>query len=178
MKYIKLHLEAFLQSYGTENAGWYEYRDTSLIPTKSALVGLIACAKGLRKEDEGYTKLNDFEFKCDTSNSINQTTLIDFQVIRPNKFKNKELYFLNPLGGKKEEQFTIEKHYLCNASFDIYVGSESPQELTKIYNSLRYPKWAYYLGRACCTPSQPIITRELEILDRTDLPSNNIISLN
>ena len=46
-KLLMLRLEGVLQSWG-ESSKW-DYRDSALMPTKSGIVGLIACAMGLER---------------------------------------------------------------------------------------------------------------------------------
>ena len=47
MKIMLLRLEGVLQSWG-ERSRW-DHRDTSDMPTKSALIGLLGCAMGYFK---------------------------------------------------------------------------------------------------------------------------------
>lgn len=44
---LLLRLEAPLQSYG-ERAKW-DFRDSAYFPTKSGVIGIIACAMGLKR---------------------------------------------------------------------------------------------------------------------------------
>jgi CRISPR-associated protein Cas5/CasD subtype I-E len=175
MNYLPLHLEAFLQSYGTAASAWAEYRDTALIPTRSMLIGLIACAMGLRETDEGYKDLEKLKFYCKVNNSESMDFLIDFQVVRPykSKYSNKN-GFLNAEGGRKA-QFLLEKHYLCDSSFEIYVGNAVDEYLKFVYESIKHPVWAYYLGRACCTPSKPLIEKEFFLINENSLNVKELV---
>ena len=44
---ILLQLEGALQSWGEHSR--FDYRDSAALPTKSAIVGMIGCAMGLRR---------------------------------------------------------------------------------------------------------------------------------
>ena len=50
-----LRLEGALQSWG-ENAKW-DFRDSSSMPTKSGIVGLLGCAMGLERNSEVLAEL-------------------------------------------------------------------------------------------------------------------------
>ena len=52
-----LRLEGALQSWG-ENSKW-DARDTAALPTKSGIVGLLACALGWERGDARIAELYD-----------------------------------------------------------------------------------------------------------------------
>ena len=54
---LLLRLEGPLQSWG-ERARW-DFRDTAPFPTKSAVVGILACAMGLQRESAEIVDMND-----------------------------------------------------------------------------------------------------------------------
>ena len=56
MKLLFLRLEGVMQSWG-EHSKWDE-RDSALMPTKSGVIGLIACALGYRRGDPRIVDLS------------------------------------------------------------------------------------------------------------------------
>ncbi len=54
---LALRLEGVLQSWG-DHAKW-ETRDSADFPSKSGVVGLLACAMGLERDNPGITTLSD-----------------------------------------------------------------------------------------------------------------------
>ena len=54
-KILLIRLEGPLQSWG-ERSKW-DYRDTADFPTKSGVIGMIACAMGLERTDAQLGKL-------------------------------------------------------------------------------------------------------------------------
>ncbi|MDW7657821.1 MAG: type I-E CRISPR-associated protein Cas5/CasD [Bacillota bacterium] len=54
---LLLRLEGPLQSWG-ERAHW-DYRDSSLFPTKSGIIGMLSCALGYRRDDERLSRICD-----------------------------------------------------------------------------------------------------------------------
>ena len=53
-----LRLEGVLQSWG-EHAKWSRYLDTSAIPSKSGVIGLLACAMGIERDSPLITQLSE-----------------------------------------------------------------------------------------------------------------------
>lgn len=170
MYYLKLTLEGVLQSYGNEENAWRTRRDTQCYPTKSSVIGIIGCSLGLRKEDDDYQKLNNLTYLY--KENRRPRILDDYQMVRP-KERGKSFEdsrFWSASGGHNGVQLPTNKEYLMDASFSVYVGSEDLQTLRKIHKALRDPAWVYYLGRACCTPSQPIVEKEFVLIEKLEEP--------
>ena len=65
MATLLLRLAAPLQSWGSDSK--FETRKTDREPTKSGVVGLLAAALGLRRDDtEGLARLNGLRFAVET----------------------------------------------------------------------------------------------------------------
>jgi CRISPR system Cascade subunit CasD len=141
-------LEGPLQSWG-EHAKWDD-RDTANFPTKSGVVGLIACAMGLERREPEIGALSDrltMAARADRRGEL----LIDFQTIQSEHLRNAE-------GKRRNGSGTIISHrgYLQDASFLIGLASDQGT-LEAIQKALAQPKWAVYLGRKSCVPSVPIL---------------------
>lgn len=79
MKIMLLRLEGILQSWG-ERSRW-DHRDTSDMPTKSALIGLLGCAMGIPRGDPWLNetaRLLQTAVRADRAGSI-MTTFILFK---------------------------------------------------------------------------------------------------
>lgn len=144
MKFLMLRLESNIQSWG-ERSYWDE-RDTSDMPTKSGVIGLIACCMGLERDDKRIQYLYDettMSVRIDDRGRI----LRDFQTIEDTvKVTGK----LNP------NKVVSPRYYLVDASFLAAIGSVNENLLNEISNAVKNPKWIPYLGRKCCVPSVPI----------------------
>ena len=154
--YMRLKLRGVLQSYGGPESSWVARRDTGPMPTREAMAGLLACALGVRKGEPAYDRLLSLDYlstRCSTAQRRE-----DYQIIAPREpgKSTKDSVFRTAKSGSAE-QLPIIKVYLENAAFDVLVGSESLDELSALHYALRHPVWAYYLGRACCTPSSEIV---------------------
>lgn len=143
MKVITIRLAAPLQSYG--NVATFNHRTTSLHPTKSAVIGIIAAALGYRREDDRILELNQLEFAV----RIDQpgTVMEDFQTVKWNKNKGSKLTY---------------RDYIQDAVFLVAFGSDDNELMDKIFSALRRPKFALFLGRRSNPPAGVL---EIEMFD-------------
>ncbi|MDR1615602.1 MAG: type I-E CRISPR-associated protein Cas5/CasD [Syntrophomonadaceae bacterium] len=132
MNTLLIRLAAPLQSWGA--ASKFTKRSTMREPTKSGVVGLCACAMGMRRtDDDGIKKIAALEFGV----RIDQqgTLLRDFHTARNEK-----------------QAFISERYYLADAVF--LAGLSGDNELLKTIDAaLKAPKFPVYLGRRSCPPS-------------------------
>lgn len=149
---LLLRLEGALQSWG-ERAKWNQ-RDSAFIPTKSGVIGLIACALGLSREDDRIISLSRnlcFAVRADRAGHI----LDDFHTVRG---------IIGTAEGKwrglKGEETTIvtNRQYLQDASFLVALNGEQVT-LEACAAALRDPHWQVFLGRKSCVPSRPIFEK-------------------
>ncbi|MGF0103836.1 type I-E CRISPR-associated protein Cas5/CasD [Ligilactobacillus ruminis] len=143
MKVITIRLAAPLQSYG--NVATFNHRTTSLHPTKSAIIGIIAAALGYRREDNNILKLNQLKFAV----RVDQpgTVMEDFQTVEWNKSKGSKLTY---------------REYIQDAVFLVAFGSDDDELMDNIFNALRRPKFALFLGRRSNPPAGVL---EIEMFD-------------
>lgn len=179
--FLKLTLAGVLQSYGTDNTKWAEFHDTELLPTQSAIIGLIACALGIHKNDTLYSEINRCNYYCIPAQNVQK--LYDFQIVAPREYKKnrEDSAFWKTNGSHSGEQLPIYKAYInsidraSNIEFTVFVGSDNKFLLQTIYNAFQNPKWAYYLGRACCTPSKPIIQNSFELFSEEEIYTKDVV---
>ena len=129
-----LRLEGPLQSWG-ERARW-SVRDSAPEPTKSGVVGLLACTLGLKQDDELRTLSKRLRMgaRCDQPG----TPLKDYQTIR------------GPWGTQLSDRF-----YLCDAAFLVAVQSEDAALIEQLAKAVQNPVWPIFLGRKSCPPTRP-----------------------
>lgn len=152
-----LRLEAPLQSWG-ERSRW-SIRDTAPVPTKSGIIGLIACALGYRDDDE--------------IRSLSQKTRLGIRVDNPGI----QIVDYHTIGGGYDHPTLLtaqgkpkkssgaphteisERAYLCDASFlaalQLRDNTDAPL-ITQMAEALQNPVWPIFLGRKACTPSRPV----------------------
>lgn len=146
---LLLRLEAPLQSYG-ERAKW-DFRDTAYFPTKSGVIGILACALGLKRGSPEIVSLTErlvVSVRADNPGSISR----DFQtvsgIIRTAEGGQR---------GNKGELSTItsERQYLEDASFLVAICADY-STLERCRDALLSPVWPPYLGRKSCVPTRPV----------------------
>ena len=158
-KKLKLVCSAMLQSWRIRSLGPSQ-RYTELAPTKSGIIGMIACALGYERDDKRIaTLVNSTELYLDVKNSgsilesttINSIdTLIDYQTVM-----DKEKGMPTANGGRLYSATLIDKEYLVGRRFVLYLISDE-ETLNKIQAALKAPVWQYYLGSKCCIPTEPV----------------------
>ncbi len=129
-----LWLEGPLQSWG-ERARWSR-RDSATEPTKSGVVGLLACASGLDQDDEirGLSQRLHVGVRCDRPGLL----LKDYQTIQ------------GPWGTQLSDRY-----YLFDATFLIAVQSNDTALIEQLANGVQNPIWPIFLGRKSCPLCRP-----------------------
>ena len=140
MATLLLRLAAPLQSWGSDSK--FETRKTDREPTKSGVVGLLAAALGLRRDDtEGLARLNGLRFavRADQEGSL----LVDFHTAK-----------------SRDTSYVTYRHYLQDAVFLAGLESEDEALLRELEAALRHPVYPLYLGRRSCPPTLPLCRDE------------------
>ncbi|MBN1977397.1 MAG: type I-E CRISPR-associated protein Cas5/CasD [Anaerolineae bacterium] len=137
-----LRLEGPLQSWG-ERARW-DVRDTAPEPTKSGIVGLLACALGLSADEDLRTLSQSIRVgvRCDRPGAL----LTDYHTI-----------IGGVMGGDgkiKPGTVISRRAYLCDASFLVAIQA-TPETIGRLAQAIQAPTWAIYLGRKSCPPACP-----------------------
>ncbi len=153
MQTLFLRLEGPLQAWGLR-ARWGE-RDTALAPTKSGVIGLLGCALGLRRTDDGLRVLSDklqMGVRIDRPGAL----LHDYHTTGGAKATDgKPEGILSADGKHKRETDVSNRFYLADASFLVTLqGSESI--IASAAAALQSPVWPIFLGRKSCPPAVPV----------------------
>lgn len=175
MKFLKLHLSGVLQYYASQNSATIRgnYR-TELYPTRDAIIGLVGSALGIPRNDNQLKQLqNELTIKYQDLSKF-PSVLTDFQTIKPlksqNRFMNRQKpvnKFITAGGGTNSENILKKVQYLQDAEFNVFIGGQ--EELLKnIYDAIKNPVYALYLGKRSCIPNKPLVT-EFKLIDEGDL---------
>ena len=156
---IRLCLSGMMQGYSESR--FIFKRETKSVPTQRAVIGMIAAAEGILRDD--VEALENLKNKLIESTGTISTKLTDFQTVRPvenSKLSKlagvcKEKPFLTASGSHKEALPLFEKEYITNGNFTVYVAGEE-NEIMKAAEALQRPVFPVYLGRKCCPPAQPV----------------------
>jgi len=149
-----IRLEGPMQSWG-ERARW-SVRDSATEPTKSGLVGLLACALGW-SEDADLQNLSRsirMGVRCDKQGVL----LTDYHTIVGGVLSAEGKIKLNPNTHKPESVVSL-RTYLHDASFLVVIQAETTL-IEKLTKALQNPVWPVYLGRKSCPPTTPVYAGE------------------
>ncbi len=152
-KTLFLRLEGPLQSWGER--GRWSVRDSAPEPTKSGVVGLLACALGWATDDELRA----------LSESLQMGVRVDKPGVRLTDYHTIGGGYATPAlltaegkpkwssGGPHTE--LSNRDYLADASFLVALQGE-PALIDQLAAALADPVWVVFLGRKSCPPARPV----------------------
>lgn len=144
---MMLRLEGLLQSWG-ESSVW-DNRETASFPTKSGIVGLLACAMGLERGNAEIQELDrvlSIGIRADRSGVVTS----DFHTVQGMP------RILNAAGKPRTGNTIVStRWYLQDACFLVVLDAPEAWR-QRITAALENPKWCLYLGRKSCVPSRPV----------------------
>ena len=138
MATLLLRLAAPLQAWGVDSK--FETRKTNREPTKSGVIGLLAAALGLRRdESEGLARLTGLRFGVRVERE--GQLLVDYHTAKTQDEKT---------------SYVTYRHYLQDAVFLAGLESEDAALLQQLQDALQHPAFPLYLGRRSCPPALPL----------------------
>jgi len=137
MSTLLLRLAAPLQSWG--DSAKFEVRGTGREPTKSGVVGLLAAALGISREDaDALRPLKELRFGIRAERE--GTLLRDFHTAKNAK-----------------TAYVMYRDYLSDAVFLAGMESSDEAYLQTLLYALRHPVYPLYLGRRSCPVTLPLV---------------------
>lgn len=177
---LLLRLEGPLQSWGVRSR--WSRRDTGPEPTKSAIIGLLGCAAGIRRPDwrssaepdrtlEEWDRTLRFGVRIDRPGTIET----DYHTVRGRHWqadgKNQKTAS-SPSGAKPDKAEKEPPHteitwrdYIHDGAFLVALTSDDHDLLKRLNAHLRQPHWPLYLGRKSCVPSRPVLDQLTDEFD-------------
>lgn len=163
-KYLVFRLHGPMASWGDVAVG--TYRPTFDHPSKSAVMGLLAAAIGIRREEDvelrKLAESYNFAVRVDASG----TMLRDYhtsQVPSSGKGKNVKHFATrkDELAVSKKDLKTIlsKRDYYCDAVYTVCLWDkveEVPYSLETLAKKLKEPEFVLYLGRKSCPLAMPV----------------------
>ncbi len=144
-----------------------EQRPSASHPSKSAILGLLAAAKGIRRDEEplhramaaGY----GFGVRVDAPGEL----LRDYHTAQVPPAKGKAKFFTRRDELRNAELNTIlsSRDYRVDGRYTVAVwvqGSEPPFTLQTLSEALQAPRLTPYLGRKSCPPAVPMCPQIVE----------------
>ncbi len=148
-----LRLEGPMQSWGER--GRWSIRDTAPYPTKSGVVGLLACALGYN-QDEPIRQLSE---QIEIGVRVDQPGVMmnDYHTVGGG-YDSPQLLTAEgkpkKSSGKPHTEIT-ERAYLHDASFRAAIRADA-NTIKQLADAVQNPYWVVYLGRKACPPSRPL----------------------
>lgn len=160
MKYLVFRLYGPLASWGEIAVG--ESRHSAVYPGKSALLGLLAAALGIRRDEEELqaSLAKGYQFAVKVLRT--GTLLRDYHTTQVPDSVGKVIYRTrrDELVRGKARLGTIlsSREYRCDALVlvAVRVMNEAPYSLDEICEALLKPKYHLYLGRKSCPLAAPL----------------------
>ena len=164
-KYLVFRLYGPMASWGDVAVG--TYRPTFDHPSKSAVMGLLAAAIGIRRDDDDekvrmLAKSYNFAVRVDASG----TMLRDYhtsQVPSSGSGRNKKYFATrkDELAASQKDMNTIlsTRDYYCDAVYSVCLWGKSdevPYSLENMAQKLKEPEFVLYLGRKSCPLAMPV----------------------
>lgn len=163
---LGLRLFGPLASWGEVAVG--EVRASASRPTRSALLGLVAAALGIdRQDDETHERLRDGLYFATRSDRPG-LALIDYHTINWRKPRRKEriLTRADELRVHRTELGTIQsaRHYRCDALTTVLITASRRSDITleRLGDALEKPAFPLFLGRKACVLALPLSPRILD----------------
>lgn len=144
MPTLLLRLVGPMQSWGTTSR--FDQRDTGREPSKSGVVGLLAAAMGIDREN--WTDLEPLlHLAMGVRHDRAGIPRRDYQTAQN---------IISADGSKIHETAVTTRDYLADAVFLVGVAAADDALLGRLHAALRDPVWPLALGRKSYVPSEPI----------------------
>jgi CRISPR system Cascade subunit CasD len=163
---VLLRLEGPLQAWGDPSK--FVIRRTMEAPTKSGIIGLICCAKGLSRKEARHELPDLNRLAMGVRIDRPGTRWWDYHTVGAHVgLLTADGKIKRTASTKQIETLVSRREYLCDASF-LAVLQGDPEIIGRVQIALENPRWPVYLGRKSCPPSRPVFAG---VSTNEDLPS-------
>ena len=157
--YLVLKLNGVMQSWGGHT--FEDLRHTEIMPTRSAILGLLAACLGIDRTDQNSQKALGQSIKMAIradQRHIKTQCITDFHTVENAR---------NVEGKKRPFPITSNREYLCDAIFTVILEQQpkSQYPLKTIKKALQDPIYTPFLGRRACPINRPLYEAELSALN-------------
>jgi len=156
--YMLFRLYGPLAAWGDIAVG--EYRPSFAHPSKSAIIGLLSAAFGIRRDEEGRLKALgescSFAVRVDSMGVL----LRDYHTTQVPSAKKGVIHYTRRSELATDDLNTIlsSRDYRCDAAYTvaITVADNSPYTVQQLATALKKPVFTLYLGRKSCPLALPL----------------------
>lgn len=140
---LALCFDAPMQSWGVDSR--FVVRDTATEPTKSGVVGLLAAALGVQRDDE--TAIAELA-RLRMGVRVDREGIIERDYHTTQNVPTTE--------GRGHRTVVSNRYYLADALFLVVLEGD-PTLLTKLHEAVERPRWPLFFGRKAFVPARPLI---------------------
>lgn len=162
-EYLLFQLYGPLQSWGDVAVG--EIRPDVRAPTKSAVLGLLAAALGVRRDEEERHAQMANAYGLAVRHDVKGIPLRDYHTVQTASARKGRVYRCRAdlLGGMLEtgeglNTIVTYRDYTADACFSVCIWTredDPPYPLSELAEALRQPRFTPYLGRKSCPLGLP-----------------------
>lgn len=138
MAVLLLRLAAPLQAWGSSSK--FIVRSTEREPTKSGVIGMVAAALGIQRNDDAKKLAPLAQLRFGVRADKEGILLKDFHMVHGYKIAD-----------------VTERYYLSDAVFLAVLECDDKKLLEEIAAALQKPVYPLYLGRKSCPPTLPVV---------------------
>lgn len=142
-----------MQSWGYRSR--FEDRDTGLEPTRSGVLGLLASASGIPRDDAGTLERWDASLRFGVRSDLPASGKIEQSGFLVETDFHTAQEVLRAAGKGIAETVLSRRHYLADARFTVGVESMDLALLRELEAALKDPVWTLSLGRKSFPLSVP-----------------------
>ncbi len=149
MATLLLRLVGPMQSWGTTSR--FDHRDTGKEPSKSGVLGLLAAAMGIDREN--WADLEPLTHLCmGVRHDRSGVPKRDYQTAGCASTDT----IIKADGSPSKDGVVSQRHYLADAAFLVALEGNDRTLLENAHSTLKNPTWPLALGRKSYVPSEPI----------------------
>jgi len=160
--FLILQLEGVMQAWGEHT--FEDFRGTSHIPTRSALLGLLGACLGLDRDDTAQQQALDRSLYFTVR--VSQQRLCNGQQCRPQRLTDfHTVEHARKVDIRKSNEFPVvsRREYLYDAHFHLAIeeAEQAVYRLPQLQQAVCKPVYTPYLGRRCCPLTKPLFAAYL-----------------
>lgn len=179
---LVFRLYGVMASWGNASAVGEE-RHSDSYPSKSAILGLLGAACGVKRDDPKWNEIAN-SYSIITSSYVGRF-IKDYHTIETvggnNKFESRFEELKVGRENRKSNTTLSYREYRCDSISFVAIKTlreNPPYELSELLTALKRPKYVLYLGRKSCPLSQPLDPKIIHVEDIIDTLSEcNFLSI-
>ncbi len=158
--YLLFRLYGPIAAWGDVAVG--EYRPSYAHPGKSAILGLLAAAKGIRRQEEHIHQQMAVGYGLAIAVEAPGMLLRDYHTSQVPPQQRKVVHYTrrDELRSSKLNTILSTRDYRCDGLYKVCLWIESqdvaPYSLVELQKALQHPRFTLYLGRKSCPLALPL----------------------